>query len=234
MPVILGLAAALLGLIGQVMRSHERVLDERGVSGFAEVVEADDRGRRIDEVVVDYRAGGVSYRTHLPVISAGDFQVGSTIAIRYDPSQPDHARPLEGWLPSYRLLLTGAAATGVGAAVSALRAPRMLRTDREAATSGMETTMWGAPYRRVRWRTIEIAVTQFVGLWPQGGDRGRGAPLSVKLSPGFELRRRGPVTVVGRPEPGSHVVLLVDGQAVWTTGAIVEGLDPEAEPVTPP
>ncbi len=228
--MLLVVVAVVLTAIGLYMRAHERVLDERGVIGSAVVVESDDRGRRMDKVVVDYRVGDAPFRTSLRVLSADAFRVGSTVAIRYDPAHPDHARPLEGWLPVYRLFLGVAVMAALGAAISALRTPGLVRADVEAMTSGVVTSMGGAPYQRARGRVFRLYVEDLVGLWPHGADRTRPAPLSVKVDSGFHHVRPGPVTVLGLLQPGHHVVLQVGGQTVWTTGAVKEGLDPKAEP----
>ncbi len=229
-PALLVGVALVSSAIGLNMREHEQVLDERGALGSAVVVEADDRGRQLDRVVVDYRVGALSFRTDLRVLDADDFRVGSTIAIRYDPLHPEHARSLEGSLLVHQLLLGVAVMAVVGAAIIALRTPRLVRADTAAVTSGMVTLMHGAPYRRVRGRVIRFFVQDLVGLWPDGADRARPPPLSVKVASGVRPVRPGPVTVVGRPEPGYHVVLVLSGHTVWTTGGLRAGVDRKARP----
>ncbi|MBA2437601.1 MAG: hypothetical protein H0V52_04520 [Acidimicrobiia bacterium] len=129
---------------GLFMRSAEQVLDRRGVETEAVVVETNRVRRLPDEAVVQYRVEGLLRQATLTVSSAGDFEIGQRIAIVYDPDDPVHARPLEGWSPTYRTLWRYAAIAGPFALILSLTVPRRLRADTAAAGSGAVHHMYGA------------------------------------------------------------------------------------------
>lgn len=156
---------------------------------------------------MEYRVEGSLYRATLTVISADDFEVG----------EPTY-RTL--WLYTWTSLPIGA--------VAGLLIRKRLRQELEIAGSGVLATMHEAPYRRRGWRLL--LTTHLIGLWPDGADRGGTPPLSVKVGSGDGHLRPGPVTVVGQPTPGTHVLLRIDGQTLWTTGTLKSGIDPKATP----
>ena len=225
--------AIILTGAGSFMRAGEQVLDRRGVETEAVVVETNRVRRLPDEAVVHYRVEGLLRQATLTVRSAYDFEVGQRIAIVYDPDDPTHARPLEGWSPTYRTLWRYAVIALLAAIVGAFWTKDRVRSDAQVATTGPVHHMHGAPYRRRRWLT-PTGTTHLVGLWPEGHDRAAPAPLSVEVKPNQGPARRGPVTVVGRAEPGSHVVLRIDGETVWSSGVVKSGIDPKAKPLKLP
>lgn len=218
---------------GLFMRSAEQVLDRRGVETEAVVVETNRVRRLPDEAVVQYRVEGLLRQATLTVSSAGDFEIGQRIAIVYDPDDPVHARPLEGWSPTYRTLWRYAAIAGPFALILSLTVPRRLRADTAAAGSGAVHHMYGASYRRSLWLVLHLRATHIVGLWPEGADRDAPAPLSVEVDRGLGPSRPGLVVVVGRAEPGHHVVLSIEGETVWTKSTVRAGIDPQAKPLRP-
>lgn len=228
--VLAVVVAVVLAGIALRMQSHEQVLLDGGVLGAARVIAVDYR-RGGDKVEVEHVVDGTRWRTNLMVVNGRDFEVGSTIDVRYDPDHPDHARPVEGWAPTYRSVWVLAALVAAFATVIGLLTPRWMRADVEAATSQVVTAMWGKPYRRRRGgRWIELWTTHLIGLWPDGADRARPRPLSVAVESELLRVRRGRLQVVGRPEAGSHVVLRVGEQTIWTAGPLKEGIDPKATP----
>jgi hypothetical protein len=155
---------------------------------------------------------------------AGDFEVGQTIAIEYDPDNPGHARPLDGWSPTYRTLWLYAA-VGLPAAIALAVATRAgLGRDVDVATSRNVHPMHGAAYRSGGW----LHRKHLVGLWPEGSDRQAPPPLSVEVEESLGMPRS--VTVVGGSRPGDHAVLQAGGDTIWTRGRLKAGIDPKAKP----
>lgn len=188
------------------------------------VVETDDRRRLPDEAVVEYEVEGSRYEATLMVSAAGDFEVGETIVVEYDPDGPSHARPLEGWSPTYQVLWMYAAIALPIAAVDAVLTRRKLGTEADLAALAEVHPMHGVAYRRGRW----YRRTPSVALWPEGSDRPAAPPLSVEVEEAMEVA--GPVSVVGGRRPGERVVLRAGGDTIWTTSRLRSGMDPRARP----
>lgn len=218
---------------GGFLWSAEQVLDRRGVQTEAVVVETHYERRLPDEAVVHYRVDGLLRQATLTVGSADDFEVGQRITVEYDPDDSTHARPLEGWSPTYRTLWWFAAIALLGTIGGAVWTKDQERGDARVAGTGPVHQMHCAPFRRRRWLTPQSS-THLVGLWPEGHDRTTPAPLSVEVKHDLGPARPGPVTVIGRAQPGDHVVLRIDGETVWTRGVVKAGLDPKAKPVKLP
>ncbi len=221
--IVAALGVALVGA-GFPMRAHEQVLDRRGVETEATVVETDYERRLPDTAVVQYHVDGSKHEARLTVSSAGDFEVGQTITIEYDPEEPGHARPLEGWSPTYQSMWWYAAVMVPVAVVGAIVTRTRLGREVKAATSREVHPMYGAPYRRRRWPRS----THLVALWPEGSDRQAPPPLSVEVEAGIGVP--GPVAVAGGARPGDAVVLQADGDTIWTTSKLKKGIDAKARP----
>lgn len=233
----LGLAAfvviaAVLALIGLRMRAHEQVLTQRGVVTEAVVVSAVSRSKGPDEATVEYPVEGRKFRTELMVEDDDRFPVGSTVLIRYDPANPGHARPEEGWDPTYRQLFLQAVVLAVLAPFLAVYGWIVARRDASEARNGDARRMEARVYRRTS--AFPPHVQHLVALWPEGADVGEVPSLSVEVPEGVRQVREGPVTVVGRAEPGGHVVLRSEGRTIWTHGKVKRGLHPKAKPVSQP
>ncbi len=233
----LGLAAfvviaAVLALIGLRMRAHEQVLTQRGVVTEAVVVSAVSKSKGPDEATVEYRVEGRKYRAELMVEDDDRFPVGSTVPIRYDPANPGHARPEQGWDPTYRQLFLQAVVLAVLAPFLAVYGWIVARRDAREARSGDARRMEARVYRRTS--AFPPHVQHLVALWPEGADAREAPSLSVEVPEGVRHVRQGPVTVVGRAEPGGHVVLRSEGRTIWTHGKVKRGLHPKAEPLSQP
>ncbi len=188
------------------------------------VVETDYRRRLPDEAVVEYEVEGSRYEATLMVSAAGDFEVGETIVVEYDPDGPSHARPLEGWSPTYQVLWMYAAIALPIAAVDAVLTRRKLGTEADLAALA-------EVHPCTAWPTGADAGTgapPSVALWPEGSDRPAAPPLSVEVEEAMEVA--GPVSVVGGRRPGERVVLRAGGDTIWTTSRLRSGMDPRARP----
>jgi hypothetical protein len=219
--------ASVLALVGLHMRSHEQVLDQRGVDTDAVVVDTSSKTKGPDEAMVEYDVEGQRVRAALTVDDDDRYAVGSTVRIRYDPANPRHARPLEGWDPTYGFVFLQAVVLVALAPFVALYGWWVARRNAEVARSGETRRMHAEAYRRTS--AVPPYVQHLVALWPEGVDSRQPPELSVEVPEGIRKVRPGPVTVVGRPEPGAHIVLRVEERTIWTHGKVKRGLHPKAK-----
>lgn len=222
----------ILAISGWWMRRHEQVLDRRGVQTEALMVEARDRYRRPDVAIVRSTVDGATYDTALIVDFAEDFRDRRLVTIEYDPKNLGHARPLEGWSPTYQSMLWMALIGLPLIAAATVHTWWKSRVETNLAGGRVVHHFRGAAYRRTRWNPY-FDRQDLVALWPEHTDQGVGPALSVRVESGFNHVRPGRVTVVGSPTPGSRVVLRVDGRTVWTTGKLKAGIHHRAKPVEP-
>ncbi len=215
--------AGILGVLTARMKGHEAVLDRRGRRTVAVVAGTDDRYRWLPETAtIRYEHDGRKYAADVTVDRTTDFPVGSQIEIVYDLDNPSHAKPVEGWSPSYEQVMIAAfVVLGLGVANSVRRTVTTLLLLRTVGgESGHVTTMWVESFAMTRW--WQRWPRQWAALWPLHVD-----PMSVDaqlyapiedLTERTAIRIDEPSTVVGIPEPGQLLVVIQGERVVWPRG----------------
>lgn len=227
--------AVALGIWSLAMQAHERVLDEQGVETTAEIIALRDSLRGVPDVaVVQFSVATTVYRAELTVDCGSCLDDGQQIDIEYDPDHPDHARPLQGWDPSYKRVLLASAMSVLLAPSGILQTLWRERRDRRALASGRLQPALAAQYRRGRY-LWHYGIENIVGLWPPGADGFSPPPHSVRLRSTVDriVVPSGPVDVLGGIDVGNRVVLRVGGSTVWTNGKVRSGLPRRAKPIQP-
>ena len=221
--VVSALGAGILAALTERMKRHEAVLNRRGRQTQALVTATNDRYRSLpDTATVRYEHDGRQYEADLTVGRTSEFPVGSQVGVVYDPDNPGHAKPVEGWSPTYETVTISAfMILGLGVANSVLRTVRtmlLLRTVIRGA--GQATTMWVESFMMTRW--WQRWPRQWAALWPLDAD-----PLRVEAqlyAPIEDLTNRTaigveqPSTVLGVPHPGQLLVVIHDERVVWPRG----------------
>lgn len=224
-----------IGAGGARMWVHERVLDQRAVATEAEVINAFGTFRSLpDTAVVRYSVAGATIEARLTVSSSHRYGSGDRLIIEYDPQHPRHARPLEGWEPTYKVVLFLSAGLLILVPAGVVTSRRQIRRSAAAVNSGRDQPAHAVLYTRFRWWSWPSGATDHLaGLWPEGAPRHGPPPYSVVLASRLDHRRvhDGPVRVLGGLDPGSHVVLQFGSRLVETTGVIRRGLPRRAKPV---
>jgi hypothetical protein len=211
------LVAGVLGALATTMKRHEQVLDRRGHRTVAVVIDTANRNRWGDTVTLRYFDEGREYRAHVTVADTGDFPVGSQVEVVYDPEHPTHAKPVDGWSPSYEsVLIVAGMLTVVGMAHSARRSVLTAVARRATGRTAMRVETFQLRRWWQRWPH------QWAAPWPVDAD-----PTSVDASlyvPVDDLARKHaigfeePTTVLGEPAPGRFVVLVHADRAIWPRG----------------
>lgn len=221
--VITVFTAGVVAALAVRMKEHEAVLDVRGRQTAATVLSsADGVTRRLpDTADVRYEVEGRAHEARLPVADSRDFPVGSRIQVVYDPDNPRHAKPTEGWSPSFsKVSMVAGVILGFGVFDSGRRTLRtllLLRTARRPR----QTTMMRAESFSVRhwWQRWP---RQWVALWPLDAD-----PLidDVQLFVPIEeldtrsgLQIHASSLVLGTPEPKRLLVIIQGDNVVWPRG----------------
>lgn len=205
------------------MKRHEAVLNRRGRQTLAVVTATNDHFRWLpDTATVRYEHDGRRYDADVTVGRTTDFRVGSQVGVVYDPDDPSHAKPVEGWSPSYEMaMLSAFAVLGLGVVNSAPRTVRTVLLLRTATSgAGPATTMWVESFMLSRW--WQRWPRQWAALWPLDAD-----PLRVDAqlyAPIEDLTNRTaisveqPSTVLGTVEPRRLHVVIHDDRVVWPRG----------------
>lgn len=156
-----------------------------------------------------------------------DFPVGSQVTVVYDPANPSHAKPVEGWSASHDTVTIWAVMIlSLGVVNSVLRTVRtvlLLRTVNGGPDE--RTAMWAESFLMTRW--WQRWPRQWVALWPFAAD-----PRTVDArlyAPIEDLARstaigiEQPSTVLGVPRPGQLLVVIHDDRVVWPRGRARSG-----------
>jgi len=225
---------ALLVVSSMFMRRHEQVLDRVAVRTEAVVKDSRRYRLRPEGAAVRYEVDRRVIETILTVNDADDFVEGERVTVEYDPRNPRHARPLEGWEPTYETLVFFAVLAAVALPVVAgPQAWRDLRAAR-AAREGQTSTMHGLVYTRwrLRWGLPYVWLgTEFlVALWPVGASVSRPPEMAVAIHDDDEFPQ-GAVTVHGRAEPGGRVILEAGGKIFWPRRKVRRELPDTAQPL---
>lgn len=224
--LLLGIAAVLAAWSWFEWRQDE-VLRVGGVRADAELVDIDYRRRRPDALEVRYQVAGTTYQVEVPGDVDGR-EPGDRIEIAYDPDDPGHARPVEGWAPAYEFLL-------LVAAVLALATPALWFYDRHqvrqtvaALESGDGETMWAVPHRRWTWARRGYQHLAALSSSEADGDPAFVVELEPRAARHLE---RGPAQVHGDLRPGGRVVLRQGERTIWPVGKVRDELPSRAKPV---
>lgn len=223
MLVLSVLSAGILGALTARMKRHEAVLDRRGRQTLAVVTATNDRYRSLpNTATVRYDHDGRPYEADVTVDNTSDFPVGLQVEVVYDPDNPSHAKPVEGWSPSYEgVTIWAFMILGLGVANSVLRSVRtvlLLRTVNGGPDRA--TSMWVESFEMTRW--WQRWPRQWAALWPLDADPRRvDAQLYVPiedLTNSTAIGVEQPSTVLGAPEPGQLLVVVHDERVVWPRG----------------
>jgi hypothetical protein len=219
--VVSVLTAGLLAIVSFRMKKHEAVLDQRGRETSAVVTASTYRPKQRDQAEVRYEAEGRTYEARLPVSDSDDFLVGDEIQIIYDPANPGHARPTEGWSPAFEeVLIYAAVVLGFGLLHSARRIVRTVLLLRTARRPSQTTTMIVESFSVTRW--WQRWPRQWAAIWPLGAD-----PLIddvqvyvpiEELSPRAAIHIHQETLVLGTPEPQRLLVIIHGESVVWPRG----------------
>lgn len=211
--------AGILAALAVRMKRHESVLDSRGRPTTAVVVATDDRYRSLpDTATVRYEHDGRPYEARITVGTTGDFPVGSRREIVYDPENPGHAKPVEGWDSTYSTVTIAALMVLAFGVVPSAR--RAIFTGLARGVAGAGTVMQVETFGVERW--WQRWARSWAGVWPLDADptavdASLYVPiesLATKENIGFEQ----PSTVLGVPEPGQLLVIVHGDQVVWPRG----------------
>ena len=215
--------AGLVSALAVTMKQHEAVLERGGRETTALVIATTERVTRHtrDTATVRYAVDGRRYEPHLPVVDSRNVLVGSEIRVVYDPGNPHHARPVEGWSPAYETVsFVALIILGFGIFDSARRTIPTLLVLRTVRHPRRTTTMRAESFSIRRW--WQRWSRQWAALWPLEAD-----PQSVDAQlyvPIEELRSRtalqtySPCEVLGVPEPGRLLVITLGPDVVWPRG----------------
>jgi hypothetical protein len=215
--------AGILGTLAIRMKEHEAVLDLRGRETSAVVVESNERvvRQRPDNVDVRFEVGGRQYTPRLPVVDSADFPVGSEVQVVYDPENPHHAKPTEGWSPSYEdVSLMAWIGLGLGTLHSARRILRTLLLLGTVRQPRYTTTMRAESFAITRW--WQRFPRHWAALWPIDAN-----PLvdDVELYvPIEEIGGRASLgvhassLVLGMAQPQQLLVIIQGETVVWPRG----------------
>lgn len=219
--VVSVLTAGLLAIVSFRMKAHEAVLDQRGRETTAVVTASSDRPKQQDRAEVRYEVEGRTHQARLPVGNSEDFPVGAEIQVIYDPDNPGHAKPTEGWSPAFEeVLICAAIVLGFGLVHSARRIARTVVLLRTARRPSQTTTMIVESFSVTRW--WQRWPRQWAALWPLGAD-----PVvdDVQLYvPIEELGHRNAIhvhqetIVLGTLEPQRLLVIIQGESVVWPRG----------------
>lgn len=216
--------AGILAALALHMKRQEGVLDSRGRRTVAAVVATHDRYRWLpDTATVRYEHDGQPFEARVTVGTTDDFPVGSRQEIVYDPENPGHAKPVDGWSSTYSTVtLAALMVLAFGAVPSARRA---LYTGLARGVAGAGAVMRVETFGVERW--WQRWARSWAGVWPLDADpTAVDAALYVPIeslaaseSIGFEQ----PSTVLGVPEPGRLLVIVHGDQVVWPRGRARRG-----------
>lgn len=211
--------AGILAALAVRMKRHEGVLDSRGRRTVAVVVATDDRYRSLpDTATVRYEHDGQPFEARVTVGATDDFPVGSQREIVYDPENPGHAKPVDGWDSTYSTVTIAALMVLAFGVVPSAR--RALCTGLARGVAGAGTVMQVETFGVERW--WQRWARSWAGVWPLDADpttvdAALYVPiewLAAKENIGFEH----PSTVLGSPEPGRLLVIVHGDQVVWPRG----------------
>jgi len=206
-----------------MMKRHEQVLDRRGRRAMAVVVDTANRNSSVpDTATLRYFHEGREYEADVTVEDTGDFPVGSQVEVVYDPEHPTHAKPVEGWSPSFQsVLIVAGMVMVVGVAHAARRSVLTAVARRVTGKTAMQVETFQLRRWWQRWPH------QWAALWPVDAD-----PTSVDATlyvPVDDLvRKHGigfeePTTVLGDPAPGRFVLLVHADRVIWPRGRARRG-----------
>ncbi len=217
---------AVLVIVAFAMRAHEQVLDRGAVRTEAVVKDSRHYRLRPEGAAVRYQVDGREIETILTVDDSVDFGKGERVVVEYDPRNPSHARPVEGWEPTYEyLLFLGAFAAVALPVVTGRQAWRDLQAARATQAQPETSTMHARVYRSWSWVLPFPDVHFLVGLWSHHDPSASSPPVSLEVAEDDAyLIPSGVVTAHGRVQPGCRVILEAGGKFFWPRRKVRRGL----------